>query len=587
MRTREEIIELSLDLMESERANMTMMDGMFKMGTSLEWKMQDKPSWIREEVSTDPYDALTDVTDLYGINMPKLTMTPYGSGEKDRQQSEAIEQSLMWHMRKTLSRRGSILRDIVRAPFQYGRVGAQLVYLPYHEKNMKLFDGNKKRKRAAMRHGPFALIFKDPRTIFPVWSDFMLEGVLNVTVQPAQKVIDFWGEKNCKSLIKELDGEVTKLITQYDYWDYEQRLVWVHGESEPLTSEKEDKGHVVVNAENELPFLPWVVEDISTPLMPLLYPIWATGKWDTMNIHESALVSEVIAYLAAPRGKVEGPNPGSVKQNFGTPQKNVEVPPGHAFEPLPPPPLDQNLTTMIDRLRGAVSKSTIPHSVQTADFGSGTAFASVRELIDLTTRRLNDGKNATERFFTEIYRQMLEWADFMGDELTAYTEDEFGDGGQIKIIPPSKFKRGDEGYTYNLNNLDLQVKLEPDIPEDQVARANAAQLAMQSGASQEKALEIIGVADARKEIERRHSSEVKETIHRGTLMTIEAKNQARAQQIVQAAMQPEGQPGPEPGPNMSPAGAMQGQGANPALGGMPPAIGGGDVTRETAQRRGG
>ena len=63
------------------------------------------------------------------------------------------------------------------------------------------------------------------------------------------------------------------------------------------------------------------------------------------------------------------------------------------------------------------------------------------------------------------------------------TEDDFRDGGQLKIIPPSKFKRGDEGFTYDLDNLMLGVKLEPDIPEDQVARTNAAQMFVQMGGS--------------------------------------------------------------------------------------------------------
>ena len=83
MRSRKEIIELSMELIDAERNNMLMMDGMYKMGTSLEWKMKSKPDWIREEISTDPFDALTDVADLYGTKSPKLAMTPYGGGEEN------------------------------------------------------------------------------------------------------------------------------------------------------------------------------------------------------------------------------------------------------------------------------------------------------------------------------------------------------------------------------------------------------------------------------------------------------------------------------------------------------------------------
>ena len=591
MRSRKEIIELSMELIDAERSNMLMMDGMYKMGTSLEWKMKSKPDWIREEISTDPFDALTDVADLYGTKSPKLAMTPYGSAEENRIQAERIEQNLMWQLQRMMNRKGSLQKDIIRNTFQYGRIGAQLVYLPYHEQNMKIFK-NDKRKKAAMRFGPFALINKDPRTIFPFWSDFMLEGVLNVTVQPLQKVVDFWGEKGTKALRKELkDEKATKLVTQYDYWDYDQRMVWVHTDINGMQSRNESEGFVIIDEENELPFLPWIVEDIGTPLMPLLYPIWKTNKWETMNIHESALVSEVIAYIAAPRGMIEGPNPRSVKQESGTPGKNMEVPPGHKFQQLPPPPLDQNLTHMIDRLQGAVSKSTIPHSVQTADFGAGAAFASIRELIDLTTRRLNDGKATTERFFGEVFKQMLYWSDFTGDDLVAYSENDYGEGEQLRIVPPDKFDKK-TGTTFDPNMLEFKVTLEADVPEDQVAMANAAQLSLQFGISPERAQEMVGISNPQKEVLRRRSYEQKEAEHKADLMLIEGEAQLKLEEasikMQMSATQQQGTgqpPGPPPQPG-APGAGVGGQGFNPAMRGTPPAVANPGATREAQKGRG-
>ena len=96
--------------------------------------------------------------------------------------------------------------------------------------------------------------------------------------------------------------------------------------------------------------------------------------------------------------------------------------------------------------------------------------------------------------------------------------------------------------------------------------------------------------DPKKEIERRHSSEIREMMHKNTLKKLAAKGDMEAQKMLmemqQQMQQPKGKPGPAPQQRMSPAGNMTGQGANPAMGGLPPAIGGGDVTRETAQLRG-
>ena len=70
----------------------------------------------------------------------------------------------------------------------------------------------------------------------------------------------------------------------------------------------------IIRQPHGLGFFPWVTRTGGTTLspnpptsvFPLLYSVYQSGQWDTQNILETLLTSEVIAYAAAPRLKVEG-----------------------------------------------------------------------------------------------------------------------------------------------------------------------------------------------------------------------------------------------------------------------------------------
>jgi len=204
---------------------------------------------------------------------------------------------------------------------------------------------------------------------------------------------------------------------------------------------------------------------------------------------------------------------------------------------------------------------------------------------------LNDGKATTERFFGEVFKQMLYWSDFTGDDLVAYSENDYGEGEQLRIVPPDKFDKK-TGTTFDPNMLEFKVTLEADVPEDQVAMANAAQLSLQFGISPERAQEMVGISNPQKEVLRRRSYEQKEAEHKADLMLIEGEAQLKLEEasikMQMSATQQQGTgqpPGPPPQPG-APGAGVGGQGFNPAMRGTPPAVANPGATREAQKGRG-
>ena len=567
-----EVQEFSAGLIHKEEdiGNSAMMNGIHDM-VDMNWAMENKAWWIVEQISSDPYDSLKDAVDLLGKNNPHLKMTPYGDLPEDKEQAEAIEQALMWELSRTLMRRGASNKKATLQAFKNGRIGAQLIYLPWQIKALQTLGKDTRREEMALERGKFLLNVHDARNVFPYWTDYGLEGVLVKSIKPVQEVIDFWGDKNTAKLKRHVDENNFEWATQFDYWDLDQRSVWVVPHKKGMYAKANEEGYPVLEKDLDIPFLPWIVSDLGDPLRPLLYSVWKSGQWDLMNVYLSAQSSEVRAYIAAPRLKFEGPNPSSIKADYGDPNRPLEVPPGHQVTEMQPPGLDPALSEMIGRLQGMVSKSTIAHNVQTADFGSGAAYASIRELIDLTSRRLNDGKAILENYYRDVFIKMLRWIDYQEDSITAYLDDEYGTAQQIKLVSPNAFE--DVGYTFDVDNLDFQVDMTADIPEDQVARHNAATLFTQLGGSKEKAMETLGISNPSKEIERARLEAIEDAQVQAQVALIQGQVEIQLQQMamqMQAQQQMQQQQVPPQvanAPQNPQTQALQGQGFNPAMGG--------------------
>lgn len=583
-------------------------DDMWNMKWELPPELADL-DWVRKMVSSDPHDAVRAGTRVLATIIPSLTLTPLTPNQETREQMDRIEKGLVWHFENAMRRKGSPLFDIVRHAMLYDKVACQVVYMPYQEKATGKLK-NKYRQRASRRYGPFSIIVRDPKDVFIDTSEWMTERVLHRYTMSATEIVDFYGEKagKVKARIAETTDDGANLhYTIFDYTDYDNRVVYACEQDSryAMMQPVYDDPIILFNEEQKLPFLPWVVRTGGSQLIPMLYSIYKADQWADQNIFETIMSSEIIAYAAAPRYVIESASPELRETQYGEPNREKEIMPGESFQQLRPPEFDQNMTMMSDRLQGRISKSTVPNVLQTGDFPSGTAFATLNLATQSGVKAMNPYKRLAEEALADIFAQMLYWIDYTGDTIESFPENANKVTGETEYIEISK-------DDFDVESLYIKVELSPDVPTDRMSRINAAVMSNQNlFYSNRRALEDIGVTQPGAEIDQWYEEQQRkmdfDLQQQAKQMQLEMGMQMQMQQAMMKMQQEQMQQQQQPPPN---AAGSQGDlqtmmrnpalqqlsarntgrgfentrgsaGFNPAIGGSPPAMANPEGTRES------
>ena len=623
----QELAREELDAHKDRDIMLRAMDHMFFSRWELPFEVE-KLDWMNKVVSTDPHDAVRAGTRVLSTVQPRLKIQPAGPHPDERKKTDKMERSLVQHFKDSSRRsRADILADIVQSAILYDEVVAQVVYLPHQIKELDAFKGNTKKLQLSRRFGPYAIILRNPKDVYVRYSDYMVESVLMRRIERLHETINFWGDKakelkRRSQFKKNIDMD---WVTIYEYMDLDSRVVWA-------TLQKDETSHTlptstdavtILKEDHDIPFLPWIARAGGSNLfpdqerLPMLFSVFNSNQWEIQNIMETIMMSEIVAYAGAPRMKIVGPT-DNVNIDYGDVNRPVHVPPGHDVAEMQPPQFDQNMATMSDRIAQRMAKSTIPNVIQTGDFPSGTAFATLNLATQSGVKALAPYKRLAELAVGDIFRHMLYWIDFAADEtgITNFVTERRAPifPGQPQDAPPIvdeaeqiTIKPGD----FAVDNLFLEVELTADVPTDRMARINAASIANQQlGLSKRSGLESTGVNDPQKEMDESKTErdalvdeQIEQKAKEMTILTavqgeanrIEAaKNFELEQQMAQAAQGggEEAPPGPagETNQNQRTQGKFapreRGQGFNPAQGGSPPAIAEeGTGTREAVQGR--
>jgi hypothetical protein len=549
-----------------------------------EWEWPgDKAAWIRETVSSDLNDAIRSGVQILSTVEPRVRIQPLGKDEGSKQVANRMEKVLLWHLQNASRRpRAPIVENVVFSSLLYSMVAAQVIYLPWQ---IKIFKEQGKDtshlERALKYYGPYSIIVRNPRSVYPLWTDYMLEEVLFAEVWEYNKLKAFYGEKAVKGL--ERDNPLTEVVV-YDYMDLKNRFIWARpGSSTTPSTEAESSTVVIYDGEHGLDFIPWVVKSHGPSpffpgeedsLDPLLYAVYKSGHWDTQNIVATILVSEMITYGAAPRRVTKTPDGRGVDVKYGEPGGSVDLIAGlEDYEPLSPPPIDRGLSEILDRLSAWIGKSTVARMIQNPEVHKDVPYSAMNLIFQLGANSLQPYKKLAEDTLAEIFAHMLYWLDQSGDTLAAYIKEKRSDdyGDQLFISP------GD----FDVSNLYIDVTLTADVPTDRVARTNnAIMMNRELRYPLERSLEDLGVNDPQTAIDEWENEQ-----RRLTELQIELQErQAEAQmlmgqkvqvmqqmaQAVQSGQQPQ-QPAFE---------GVEGPGFNPAEGGTPPAQAAPELIRE-------
>ncbi|MEJ2513376.1 MAG: hypothetical protein P8Y72_17480 [Anaerolineales bacterium] len=504
MKSLEAYLETAGQMVQQDAQKNRMQQAMEAMWQS-RWNLPEEIAglrWMHKVVSTDPHDALRAGVRVLSSAAPRIKVLPVGLGAGSDRQADLVERALGWLFHLANRRRqASVLRDIVLSALLYDEVVAQVVYLPQQIQAVRAAGGDVTRLSAAERSGAFAILVRSPRQVHVRYSDWIAEAVLLRRVMPVSDVVAFWGKhaRSIEQRLGERGGEDLRYATLYDYIDHENRVVWafLHEDQSAMLPAAGLDGSAhpfeIVRQAHGLGFLPWVarvggttlVQDPAHQRVPLLYSVYQSGQWETQNILETLLTSEVIAYAAAPRLKVEGVT-DHVEVDYGEPGRMAFVPPGHKLEPMDAPGLDASLSTIADRVAKRIDKSTVPRVLQTGDFPAGMAFATLNLATQSGLKSLAPYKDLAEQALAGIFTQMLNWIAFDGRPVLAYHQGRAGSGEQV-VLDPAEV---DPGQLY------LEVELSADIPADRASRIEAAATAVRElGYSRTRALEFIGESD--------------------------------------------------------------------------------------------
>lgn len=465
--------------------------------------------WVHKVVSTDPHDALRAGVRALSAAAPRIRAVPVGLGRVPTDGLEQLEHGLGWLYHQANRRRqATVLRDIVLSALMYDEVAVQVVYLPHQIEAVRAAGGNTASLEAALRFGEFVVLVRNPRDVHVRYSDWMPEAVLLRQMVPISELAAFWGQR----VTAALGDHDHEYATVYDYTDLQHRVVWAyfHRGPEAVSPSAGLEGSAqaveIIREAHGLGFLPWVARVGGTTLsreagherVPLLYSVYQSGQWETQNILETLLTSEVIAYAAAPRLKVEGAT-DHVEIDYGQPGRMAHVPPGHALESMNPPGMDAGLAQIADRVAQRIDKSTVPRVLQTGDFPAGMAYATLNLATQSGLRSLAPYKELAEQALAGVFGQILDWIALAGRPVLAYRRQRGKVGEQI-VLDPALI---DPSRVY------IEVELSADVPADRAARIEAAATAVRElGYSKTRALEFIGETDpaaileeARREVE--------------------------------------------------------------------------------------
>lgn len=560
-----------------------------------------KLTWIHKTISSDPQDALRAATQVLSTVRPRIKYTPLLDGEANENVATNIERNLEWQWNLAEKRhKFGLLQDIVGSALKYGVVAAQTNYLPHQIEAMGAFRGKdagraaheKRRLQFAQRYGKFAISVRNPKDVYARQSDYMLEDVMYIRLWDAKRFLDYFGQSVPRKLATEILDNKHRDMAVYEYIDYDQHSIWatpLGGPSDLRAPRAQRRSNIAIETvqnvrpsflmetKNTLGFIPWTVESRGTSLMdfpeeqlrPLLYGVLSSQHWQTQNMILTLLTSEAIVHAAQARRRVKGPNPDAgFQRDFAEPGGIEKVDTIHEVESLPPDPIDDGLLRIADTLGAMIGKETVSKFLQNPEATADVPFSSLNLIFQLGANSLEPFKNLAQNALEGIYRNMLYYTDkFVTKEkpLVAHSTD--GDIGKQMILHKGMF---------DVENINLEVKLSSDVPSDIMQKTNWAIAQNQNlQVPLEKLHENFGYTDS--QLLRKRWQEEQLDNHFITLSTqadqiqqqIEAQNaQIEAQQQAQQQQAPSGQ--------------------DPAAGGSPPVQGGAPIREQaTGQTRGG
>lgn len=541
-------------------------------------------SWAVEFIDPTGRNLLQQSINIFSTQRPKFDILP--SGPASSEDAERLERWVEWQMFK-VNRRGrkEPLRESLRYSTQCNMIAGQLDCMTYW--NPK-FEG--------INDGPFSVTLHEPSTVHYEMGNYGIRWVATVSNLEASEVIDHWGTyKSASADGKKVEAAVQKIealidenpeqrLGYVDYVDKEKRWAFCF----PVPSDQEideipDRGRIdIVNGKNALPFIPWsIVEGTGDAL---LSPLHKGKLW--VNVNRTETIKRSNAYRRAffPLFAKEGVD-GEVVMDYSGDVDIATVPVGTKLTQLVPPPLDPAFDQLSLQDRNLMAESTGLQELASVQ-AANVQYATINALIELKVNQLAPYKVSFEKFWSQIAELMFRWVDATDKPITGYRLE--NNSGQL--VAGEKVNVGKDDY--DPETLTITCELLANNPTDRGQRINQAVQIKQAGIKMpdDELLEGLGNIAPKVSIERWYKQQIQDM---ALAMMQKEKDMAmqlqmsQAQAGIQMQMQAQQNPPPTQGAPAQPANQVQGgQGVNPAMGGVPPAMNAPEQTQTSLRMEG-
>ena len=537
----------------------------------LNWELPSSMANKHKVTATDPHDSIMAAQKAMTSLPIQVKMMPFVADQANREYVNGIEKALKSALYCANGLRSeTVENDLLESALTYACTAALVVDLEWQKKALKAAGRDTKGVDRAIAHSRFVINTYSPMSVHVRTSNYGTKEVLLAQQRYPHSIIDEYGDV-AKDKFAALE-EASKPIIYYDFMDDEVRGVYCKEsiDGKPIWLLDPD--------EHGLPFNPWITKMGATTLESnpelqyhsMIYGIVRTGAWHTLNILDTLLMDDAIAVSGAPKVVLEPMSNIEIRDwgeiDYDDPTKLGKPPAGAFFRALQIESVSRGIAEMRDRMSMQMEAATVPKAIRGGTLPSGMSFSAYNLQLQAAMEQLRKERTRTESSIAEILEKMLRWIQFTGETLYVYGMDERDKDtyGSSFVIDPARI---------DPKLIIINVKLMPNLPTDEMRRANTATLLKQLGVDDETLLEELGYEDPQEIAKRKWMDDQFEhetnlarqaDIMQMQMMAQQAMQQAQmAQQQQQMAEQQAMQQ------REAQMATLQGQGANTAIGGTP------------------
>lgn len=460
METFSQIDEACRDLRSRYGARDTQLETIRKM-FHMEWGEAPKEEWIKPTMSPSAYNAVIGAVRTLCSGEPQVSVPFDQNASQARAKSEQLEKAARTLL--TLSGRVTKRKPHHEAVFSTVLFGeACLVVTPTDSlaENVERTANKAATARAKwiQSKAPYLFQFRNPQYVYNDWDSMGLRGSLYRISTTWGEVLATWGAM-AEAVITGTKKR-TDSVTLNDWYDWDQRCVWLDGTNEPIYQE-----------EHGLPFMPvvsnvaegsFLFERPELQTIPLLYGLAKSDLWRRENLALTIVYSLMHARGSMPLWKRKGTAQGS-PLNVGKygPINFIDLGPDEDVAAFVDQVIDPSVITALNTAQQLGQETTLSR-IATGQAPTGNlTFSTISLLASQGRLPLVSPKDAAGAVLSEGLEVALKWLKEDGGKKTLYARS----GEMLELLAdeiPDEFN--------------ITVNIEADLPQDKLQMASTGQM---------------------------------------------------------------------------------------------------------------